>query len=293
MAYDFTPVIHFLEHVFQRFRTEHPKPGKAYTYSDGGMLVFLMIMFLKRIFAFKSMARYAAVHYARFGFETAPSRQTIRRRLSALPIVLQRVIPLVADEAVPLDPRFATEGLGFIDKCLFGAKGGVWHTKQMNAGIVPLSTIDTEATWGYPPSRHRWVFGDGLHAIVNRARFPLAALVTTASTKDAPPVSTLLSSLPHALLLLIGEMGSRVITMITAIFQDVQTFVLTRTPYKRLTDTFTTWYSRRIASEEATTIYWQRKSSVEPCFSLIKELLALTDRQPLPYKGLQKNHSFL
>jgi hypothetical protein len=48
-----------------------------------------------------------------------------------------------------------------------------------------------------------------------------------------------------------------------------------------------------MASEEATTIYWQRKSSVEPCFSLSKELLALTDRQPLPYKGLQKNQSVL
>jgi hypothetical protein len=125
------------------------------------MRVFLLLMCLKRIFAFKSMTRYAAVQYARFGFETAPSRQTIRRRLYALPRVLQRVMPIVADEAVPLDPRFATDGIGLIAKCLFWAKGGVWHQKQMQAGIVPLPTIDPEATWGYPPYRRRWVFGSG------------------------------------------------------------------------------------------------------------------------------------
>jgi len=291
--YDFTPLINFLTIVFQRFRQEHPKSGKPYTYPEVGMLIFLMTMFLKRIFAFQAMARYAAIQYRRFGFHTAPSRQTIRRRFYALPAILHRVIPIVAEEAIPLDERFVHEGIGFIDKCLFWAKGGIWHQKQMKAGIVPLPTLDTEATWGYTPYRHRWVFGYGLHAIVNRARFPLAALVTTASAKDAPQVSTLLSFLPHTLLLLIGDMGYRVIKMIKTIFNDVRTFVLTRTPYKRLTDPFTTWYSRLIASEEATTIYWQPKSSVEPCFSLIKELWALTDRQPLPYKGLQKNQSFL
>jgi hypothetical protein len=147
--FDFTPLINFLTTVFQRFRGEHPKSGKPYTYPEVGMLMFFMIMFLKHIFAFKAMARYAAVHYGHFGFDQAPSRQTIRRRFYALPTLLHEVIPIVANEAIPLDERFANEGIGFIDKCLFWAKGGVWHKKQMQAGIVPLATIDTEATWGY------------------------------------------------------------------------------------------------------------------------------------------------
>jgi hypothetical protein len=291
--FDFTPVINFLTHVFQRFRGEHPKSGKPYTYAEVGMRVFFMTMFLKRIFAFQAMARYAAVHYGRFGFAQAPSRQTMRRRFYALPALLQRVIPMVADEAIPLDERLASEGLGFIDKCLFWAKGGVWHKKQMNAGIVPLSTIDTEATWGYPPYRKRWVFGYGLHAIVNRFRFPLSAGVTTASAKDDRQVSSLLAVLPQALLILIGDKGYRVIMTIKRIFKDFQTFVLTQKPYKRLTDMFTDWYSKLIATEEAITLYWRRKPSVEPCFSLIKELFDLTDRKPLPYKGLKKNQCFL
>jgi hypothetical protein len=293
MAYNFTPLLNFLAQVFQRFRAEHPKPGKPYTYSEVGMIIFLMTMFLKRIFAFKAMARYAKEHYQRFGFKTAPSRQTIRRRFYALPNLLQQVIPVVADEAVSLDERFASSGIGFIDKCLFWAKGGLWHKKQMNAGIVPIPTIDTEASWGFTPYRKRWIFGYGLHAIVNRIRFPLSACVTTGSAKEDRQVPTLLASLPQALLLLIGDQGYRVMKTIKAVFKKSGTFILTRKPYKSVKDTFTRWYSRIIASQEARGLYWHRKPSVEPCFSLIKELFDLTDRQHLPYKGLKKNQSFL
>ena len=37
--YDFTPLINFLTQVFQRFRLEHPKSGKPYTYAEVGMLL--------------------------------------------------------------------------------------------------------------------------------------------------------------------------------------------------------------------------------------------------------------
>jgi hypothetical protein len=248
---------------------------------------------LKRIFTFKGMARYAAIYYRHFGFQAAPSRQTIRRRFYALPALLQGVIPLIADDARPLDERFASAGIGFIDKCLFWAKGGVWHKKHMKAGLVPIPTIDTEATWGFTPYRHRWVFGYGLHALVNRFRFPLSAKVTTASAKDDQQVSALLTALPYALLILVGDKGYRVIKTIKRVFKDFHTFVLTQKPYKQLTDTFTTWYSRLISAEEALALFRRRKPSVEPCFSLIKELFDLTDRKPLPYRGLQKNQCFL
>ena len=290
---DFTPLINLLTNVVRRVRLEHPKSGKPYTYTEVGMLIFFMTMFLKRIFAFQTMARYAAIHYRRFGFDTAPSRQTIRRRFYAFPVLLQQVIPIVADEARPLDERLISEGRGFIDTCVFWAKGGVWHKKQMTVGLIPTPMIDTEATWGFTPYRRRWVFGYGLHLIVNRFRFPLSACVTTASAKDDQQISTLLSALPSPLLLLVGDKGSRVMKTIKRICQECHTFVLTQKPYKRLTDTFTKWYSRLISSEEAITLYWQRKPSVEPCFSLIKELFDLTDRKALPYKGLNKNQCFL
>ncbi|GAK58950.1 hypothetical protein U27_05925 [Candidatus Vecturithrix granuli] len=122
--YDFTPLMNFLTTVFHRFRQEHPKSGKPSPYAEVGMLIFFMAMFLKRIVAFQTMARYAAIQYRHFGFQTAPSRQTIRRRFYACLSILQRVIPVAADDALPLDERFATQGIGFIDKCLFWAKGG-------------------------------------------------------------------------------------------------------------------------------------------------------------------------
>ena len=291
--YDFTPLINFLTIVFHRVRLEHPKSGKPYTYAEVGMLIFFMTMFLKRIFAFQTMARYAAIHYRRFGFDTAPSRQTIRRRFYAFPAILQWVIPLVADEALPLDERFASQGTGFVDKCLFWAKGGIWHKKQMKAGIVPLPTLDTEATWGFTPYRKRWVFGYGLHALVNCVRFPVSACVTTASAKDDQHVSSLLTVMPHVPLMLVGDKGYRVIKTIKRVFTDFHTFVVTQKPYKRLTDSFTAWYSGLITTDEALHLYWRRKPSIEPCFALIKELFDLTDRHPLPYKGLNKVQCFL
>ena len=290
---DFTPLINFLTAVFQRVRSEHPKSGKPYTYTEVGMLIFFMAMFLKHIFAFQTMARYAAIHYRRFGFDTAPSRQTIRRRFYALPALLQRVIPGIADDALPLDERCASQGIGFVDTCVFWAKGGIWHKKQMTAGIVPLPTLDTEATWGFTPYRKRWVFGYGLHLVVNRERFPLSACVTTASAKDAQQVPALLSVMSHPLLILVGDKGYRVLKTVKRVFTDFHTFVVTQTPYTRLTDSFTAWYSRRISSDEAQELYSQRKPSVAPCFALIKELFGLTDRHPLPYKGVNKVQCFL
>lgn len=291
--YDFTPLINLLTIVCHRVRLEHPKSGKPYTYAEVGMLIFFMTMFLKRLFAFQTMARYAAIHYRRFGVDTAPSRQTIRRRIAALPAILRWVIPTVADEAISLDKRFAEQHIGFIDKCLCWAKGGVWHKKQRLAGVVPLPTIDTEATWGFTPYRKRWVFGYGLHLVVNRCRFPLSACVTTASAKDDQPVSALLTVMPHIPLMLVGDKGYRVISTIQQVFTDFHTFVFTQPPYAHLSASFTAWYSRMIASDEAQALSWQRKPSVEPCFSLIKELFALTDRQTLPYKGLHHVRSFL
>lgn len=293
MTYDFNPIINFFDRVFLRFRQQHPKAGKPSTYSEVRMLLFFMTMFLKRIFTFKGMARYAAIHPTQFGFSTPPSRQTIRRRFYTLPTLLHHVIPVVADEASALDTRLANDGIGFIDKCLFWAKGGVWHKKQMKANIVPLPTIDREATWGYTPYRHRWVFGYGLHALVNRFRFPCTAGVTTASAKDDQQVMPLLQPLLHRLLIVVGDKGYRVMKTIKRIWKAFQTVVLTNKPYAQLTDRFIVWYSQIISAEEALALYWKRKPSVEPCFSLIKELFDLTDRKPLPFKGLKKNQSFL
>lgn len=117
--------------------------------------------------------------------------------------------------------------------------------------------------------------------------------MTTGNAKDDRQVPTLLASLPQSLLLLISDQGYRVMKTIKAVFKECHTFILTRKPSKSGKETFTRWYSRMIASQEALGLYWQRRPSVEPCFSLIKELFDLTDRQHLPYKGLKKNQSFL
>jgi hypothetical protein len=53
----------------------------------------------------------------------------------------------------------------------------------MKEGIIPHTSIDTEASWA-KSDYHGWRFGYGLHLIVNQFRFPIAAIVATASDKD-------------------------------------------------------------------------------------------------------------
>ena len=42
------------------------------------------------------------------------------------------------------------------------ARGGVWHKKHREAGVVPHTTIDTEAHWT-KSGWHGWVYGWKLH----------------------------------------------------------------------------------------------------------------------------------
>jgi hypothetical protein len=72
------------------------------------------------------------------------------------------------------------------------AKGGVWHKKDREKGIVPHSSIDTTAHWsksGY----HGWWYGFKLHlaATLGSLGIPLAADLTPANvstSKKAPDV---------------------------------------------------------------------------------------------------------
>ena len=150
------------------------------------MVLLFVTMFIKRIDTFQGMAAYASVHDSRFGFPPAPSRHTMRRRFDCLPRLLQHFMPFVAEHLSDLDEHFRFK-FGFIDTCLFWAKGGVWHKKHVKQGIVPNKHIDTDASWG-KSIYQGWVFGDGLHpagvpVIVNQFRFPISASVSTGQTK--------------------------------------------------------------------------------------------------------------
>src|SRR3954452_13059622 len=92
-----------------------------------------------------------------------PTRRTWERRLRALPATLPGQIGCLGRTLVELLQPWAAEGrAGAIDSTVLRALGGVWHKKHHEAGIVPHSSIDTEAGWT-KSGWHGWVYGWKLH----------------------------------------------------------------------------------------------------------------------------------
>lgn len=264
--------------------------GGIYVYSESSMLLFFLVVLIKKKYGFKTMEAYAKEHYSSFGWQQAPSRPTIRRRFQQMPQILKWLIPEIALYGSELDERFRYT-FGFIDKSIFQAKGWLWHKKYQKQGIIPHPSIDTDASWGKSPY-HGWRFGYGLHLIVNELRFPISAWVTTASIKDYKLIDQLTKWVKSQMLVLVGDSGYRAIRTIWNTWNDYQVFVLTNTFFEtssKLKD----WYNAKLKKMNFNWLYAKRKPSVEPTFSLIKELFDLQNKRPLPYRGKTKVSAFL
>ena len=76
-------------------------------------------------------------------------------------------------------------GRAVADSTVLRARGGVWHEKHRAAGVVPHTSIDTEAPWT-KSGWHGWVYGWKWHLITTVAAvwIPLAAELTPANTAD-------------------------------------------------------------------------------------------------------------
>jgi hypothetical protein len=86
-----------------------------------------------------------------------PSRRTFQRRLKALPESLPEQIGCLGRYLVEVLKPWESRGRALaLDSTVLQAKGGVWHNKDKEAGVVPHSTIDTEAHW----TKSGW-HGDG------------------------------------------------------------------------------------------------------------------------------------
>jgi hypothetical protein len=285
-----TPVIKLYGDIINRFYNQYRKSGRPFIYSQISFLLFFMAMVIKKIHKFKAMARYAKEHYPEYGFPNAPSRQTIRRRFMSLPELIQRLLPFSSEDLCDIDERFSMR-TGFIDKCLFWAKGPRWHKKYMLQNIIPFKSIDREASWGYSPY-HKWVFGYAVHLICNEFRFPLSASVTTAKVNESKQVPVLLKYLKE-LVLLIGDKGYRLLPLIKNTFETFKVFIISSKAFKGYINQFKKDYAFIISLDYAKRLYRKRISTIEPLFSLIKELFGLSRKKPLPYKSLAKNRAYL
>lgn len=188
-----------------------PEPKKRQrgcpkTYSDRLMVKALVIMVVRRLYSPYSLLafleqetvltqrlRLLLTENGRF-----PSRRTWERRMQRLPENLPGLVGCLGRHLVRLiQPWYQSGRAVAIDSTPLRTKGGVWHKKHREQGIVPHSSIDTEAHWsksGY----HGWWYGWKLHLACSVASIwiPLAAELTPANAADNIVAPRLLEQLP-------------------------------------------------------------------------------------------------
>lgn len=191
------------------------KRGRPKVYVDRLIIKALIIMIIRRLYTATSLLNFLEQETAltqqlrelltqegRF-----PTRRTWERRLKALPDTLPQQIGCLGRLLVELLQPWQHCGRAVaVDSTPLRAKGGVWHKKHREQGIVPHTTIDTEAGWsksGY----HGWWYGWKLHlaCAVSFIWIPLAAELTVANTDDASIAPALLAQLPAEVRYLLGD----------------------------------------------------------------------------------------
>jgi len=138
-----------------------------------------------------------------------PTRRTWERRLRQLPDSLPARIGWLGRSLVEvLDPWRDGGRAAAIDSTALRALGGVWHQKDRAAGVVPHTSIDTEAHWT-KSGWHGWVYGWKLHLVTTVAAvwIPLAAELTPANAADNETAPRLLPELPPSLRFLLADTG--------------------------------------------------------------------------------------
>jgi hypothetical protein len=136
-----------------------------------------------------------------------PARRTWERRLNALPATLPARIGCLGGYLVAVIRPWAGGGCAAaIDSTVLRARGGVWHKAHREAGVVPHTSIDTEAGWT-KSGWHGWVYGWKLHLATTVAGvwIPLAAELTPANAADNAAAPGLLERLPAEARFVLGD----------------------------------------------------------------------------------------
>jgi hypothetical protein len=214
------PLLVMLVKLVDRIAMPEPPPkrgrGRPKVYADRLIVKALVVMVIRRLYSAYSLLAFldqdtdltralrAALSDAQGRF---PSRRTWERRLQALPDSLPGLVGCLGRYLVTLIQPWAHTGrAAALDSTPLRAKGGVWHKKHREAGVVPHSTIDTEAQWrksGY----QGWWYGWKLHlaCAVASVWIPLAAELTPANTADNEMAPGLVRQLPLEVRYVLGD----------------------------------------------------------------------------------------
>jgi hypothetical protein len=189
--------------------------GRPAFYSDRLFLKALVIMVVRRLHTVHELlavlneptpeiqqVRQMLCERGRF-----PARRTFERRLKVLPEKLPQQIGCLGHHLVELLKPWARSGRAVaIDSTTLRARGGEWHIKDQRAGVVPHSSIDTEAGWT-KSGWHGWVYGWKLHlaTTVSSVWIPLSARLTAANVSDNQIAPFLIEELPEQARFVLGD----------------------------------------------------------------------------------------
>src|SRR5437773_2793438 len=190
--------------------------GRPVTYPDRLFLKALVVMIVRRLHSacelLAVLAQPTAEMRALRGLLTLPdgrypARRTWERRLATLPDALPAQVGCLGQHLVALLRPWARCGRAVaVDSTVLRARGGVWHKRDREAGVVPHTSIDTAAHWT-KSGWHGWVYGWQLHLVTTVAAvwLPLAAELTPANAADSEAAPPLLEDLPTELAFLLGD----------------------------------------------------------------------------------------
>ncbi len=191
--------------------------GRCKTYPDQLFLKALVIMIVRQVHTPSGLLAILAQKTA----EMQVLRQTLsltdgrfacrrtwERRLAAIPETLPAQIACLGCFLLELLGLWSKSACAAaIDSTVLTARGGVWHKKDREAGLIRHTSIDTEAQWT-KSGWHGWIYGWKLHLVVTaacNAWLPLAAEVTPANVADNMQAPTLIEVLPLGLDFLLGD----------------------------------------------------------------------------------------
>jgi hypothetical protein len=189
--------------------------GRPKTYSDRLMVKALVIMIIRRLYTAYALLAFLEqddplpqqVRPLLYEQGRFPSRRTWERRLATLPPSLPGLIGCCGGHLVALLQPWARHGRAVAcDSTPLATGGGVWHKKHREQGVIPHTSIDTEAGWS-KSGWHGWWYGWKLHLAVTVGTIwiPLAAELTVANRGDNEEAPLLLAQLPAEVRYVLGD----------------------------------------------------------------------------------------
>lgn len=296
---DYASLIITLFKLFKQYRSAHSsaKQGRPFTYTEETFIIFFMLMQFRQIHASKAKWRWLNKHPEMLdllGWAKVPHRTTIARRYKTLYEVVQEFVLFIGAYAPELSERFSPAHL-VEDKSLFKALGPVWHQSDRKVGRIPekLRNLDTDATWS-KSAYHGWVYGYAIHMTCNEEAFPAMIQVETASVSESEVFdqkeAVILERLQPQTLA-----ADDAYTKAMRIRRWAKQGVALLTPaLKWVKGRFAQAYHRFIKQPDVVPHSSKRRTSVEPLFDLIAQVIGTNAKQKqLPVQHLDNVRSCL